>query len=283
MHADTRAAGINAADPHTKLPLKQIGQIKMSSITTQAASYQNGSKTQQGIGIRMIDMLNVEKGATVLDLGCGTGYLTKVLSERVGPEGKVVAVDPDGERLKIARENYSAQNIEYIQADDKTFPPGQYDLIVSNLVIHWISDKKAVLKHVYQNLRPGGCFAFTTTNGIYPIPVIGKTLFNKLVGPNFIDWMMKDKMMFLKESEYNSLASEVKFSQMSTTILPDYPKWRNLDDYIISMHGWFHGEFDPTEFDQEALQEIKKEYGNGPVTQSESIDILYAIFTKQMY
>ena len=79
----------------------------MSSVTTQAASYHKGSKTQQGIGMRMIDVLNVEKGATVLDLGCGTGYLTKVLSEQVRPEGKVVAVDPDGERLKIAREPLS--------------------------------------------------------------------------------------------------------------------------------------------------------------------------------
>ena len=73
----------------------------MSSVSMQAASYQNGSTTQQGIGSRMIDILNVEKGATVLDLGCGTGYLTKVLSERVGPEGKVVVVDPDGERLQM--------------------------------------------------------------------------------------------------------------------------------------------------------------------------------------
>ena len=56
----------------------------------------------------------------------------------------VVAVDPDGERLKIAREKYSASNIEYTQADDKTFPPGQCDLIFSNIVIHWISDKKAL-------------------------------------------------------------------------------------------------------------------------------------------
>ena len=46
----------------------------------------------------------MKKGATVLNLGCGTGYFTKVLSEQlqVGPEGKVVAVDSDGERLKIA-------------------------------------------------------------------------------------------------------------------------------------------------------------------------------------
>ena len=231
----------------------------------------------------MVDMLNVEKGATVLDLGCGTGYLTKVLSERVGPEGKVVAVDPDGERLKIAREKYSASNIEYIQADDKTFPPGQYDLIFSNIVIHWISDKRAVLKRIYQNLCPGGHFAFTTSDGVLPVPEIGKKLFNKLVGANFLDRIFKEKLMHLKASEYKSLATEAGFRQMSMTLIQDYPKWNNLDDYIDAMYGWFQGEFDPTEFDQEALQEIKEEYGNGPVCQSEPINHLHAILTKPMH
>ena len=255
----------------------------MSSITTQAASYQNGSKTQQSVGSRMIDMLNVEKGATVLDLGCGTGYLTKVLSEQVGPEGKVVAVDPDEERLKIAKEKYSARNIEYIQADNKTFPPGQYDLIFSNIVIHWISDKEAVLQQAYQNLCPGGRFAFTTANGYLPIPEIGKTLFNQLVGPDFLDWMVNEKMIFWNASEYVSVATDVGFRQISMTLLPDYPKWNNLDDYIDSMYGWFQGEFDPSQFDQNALQEIKREFGNGPVTQSEPIYNLHAILTKPMY
>ena len=56
------------------------------------------------------------------------GWKVSVLSERVGQEGKVVAVDLDGERLKIARERYSASNIEYIEADDKTFPPNIFTL-----------------------------------------------------------------------------------------------------------------------------------------------------------
>ena len=225
-------------------------------------------------------MLNVEKGDTVLDLGCGTGYLTKVLSERVGPKGKVVAVDPDGERLKIAREMYSAQNIEYIQADDKTFPPGQYDLIFSNIVIHWICDKEAVLQQAYQNLRPGGRFVFTTANGYLPIPEIGKTVFNKLVGPEFLDLMLNDKMTFWNEDEYKSLANNIGFRQTLMTLLLNTPKWKNLDDYIDSMYGWFQGEFDPTKFDQETLDEIKREYGNGPVTQSEPISTLYAQLSK---
>ena len=230
-------------------------------------------------------MLNVEKGATVLDLGCGTGYLTKVLSERVGPEGKVVAVDPDEERLKIAREKYSARNIEYIQADDEIFSPGQYDLIFSNIVIHWIRDKEAVLKRVYKNLRIGDCFAFTTANGNLPIPEIGTVLFNQLlvVGPDFLDWMTTEKMIFWNASEYVSAASDAEFKQMSMTLIPHYPKWTNLDDYINSMYGWFQGEFDPTKFDQEALYRIKKEYGNSQVTQLEPIYILHAILTKTIY
>ena len=85
----------------------------------------------------MSEMLFLRKGSTVLDLGCGTGYLTKLLSERVGPEGKVVAVDPDGERLKIAREKHSATNIDYIQADDQTFPSGQHFLDVSIRCTPW--------------------------------------------------------------------------------------------------------------------------------------------------
>ena len=255
----------------------------MSSVTTQAISYQNGSKTQQSVGSKMIEMLNVEKGATVLDLGCGTGYLTKVLSERVGPEGKVVAVDPDGERLKIARENHSASNIEYIQADDNTFPQGQYDLIFCNIVIHWIRDKEAVLKRVYNNLRVGGCFAFTTANGNLPIPEIGTALFNQLVSPDFLDRMTTEKMIFWNASQYVNAASDAEFKQMSMTIIPHYPKWKNLDDYINSMYGWFQGEFDPTKFDQEALYRIKKEYGNGPVTQLEPIYNLHAILTKTIY
>ena len=228
----------------------------------------------------MINMLNVEKGATVLDLGCGTGYLTKVLSERVGLEGKVVAVDPDEERLKIAREKYSASNIEYIQADDKTFPPGEYDLIFSNIVIHWISDKEAIIKQAYRNLRPGGCFAFTTAHGHLPIPEIGKVLFNPLVGPDFLEWMVNEKMTFWNASEYVSAATDAGFTQMSMTLISDYPKWNNLDDYIDSMYGWFQGEFDPMKFDQETLQKIKKMYGNGPVTQSEPIYNLHTILTK---
>ena len=247
---------------------------------SEAASYEQNSEVQRRLGVQLIDQVSIEKGATVLDLGCGTGYLTKVLSERVGPEGKVVAVDPDEERLKIAREKYSSPNIEYIQADDKTFSSGQYDVIFCNTVIHWIRDKKAAMKRIYEHLRSGGCFAFTTADGVLPVAEIGKKIFNKLVGPNFVEWIFKEKLMLLKMSEYKSLASDADFIQISMTIHPEYPIWKNLDEYVDAMYGWFQGGFNPAKFDQETYQEIKSNYGNGPVTLSEPINHFYAIFTK---
>ena len=83
----------------------------------QAASYECGSESQREAGIAMISMLNIPECSTVLDLGCGTGSLSRILSEKVGSKGRVEAVDPDGERVKIAREKYSASNIEYIQGN----------------------------------------------------------------------------------------------------------------------------------------------------------------------
>ncbi len=244
---------------------------------SQASSYEQKSKGQRNGGLDLIDMLNVEKGATVLDLGCGTGYLTKVLSERVGPEGKV---DPDGERLKIAREKYSASNIQYIHADDRTFPSERYNLVFSNAVIHWISDKEGLHGHVYNNLCVGGRFAFTTPNGFFPNPMVGIKLFDELVHPNFLHQMFHEKMILLSCNEYRNIATTAGFKNISTTVKNIDLQWSSLDSYIDSMYGWFQGEFDPKQFDKDKLDEIKQQHGDGPVIAPEPHRRLYVILTK---
>ena len=46
-------------------------------------------------------------GETILDLGCGTGELSAYLAELVGSQGKVIGVDPDKERIQLAKESHS--------------------------------------------------------------------------------------------------------------------------------------------------------------------------------
>ena len=79
----------------------------MSTIKAIAAQlYLENSLLQKDHADELMSMLSVPYGGLVLDLGCGTGHLATILSDLVGPEGRVVAVDPDAERIKISkREN----------------------------------------------------------------------------------------------------------------------------------------------------------------------------------
>lgn len=58
--------------------------------------------------------------------------------------------------------------------------------------------------------------------------------------------------------------------------------WKSLDDYIDAMYGWFQGEFDPSDFDKDALEKFKTEYGGGPVVQEQPIVQLYIVLTKPL-
>ena len=55
----------------------------------QASVYDSNSSQQRDTGLRLIELLDPKPGYKVLDLGCGTGYLTKTLADQVGHEGKV--------------------------------------------------------------------------------------------------------------------------------------------------------------------------------------------------
>ena len=248
----------------------------------QALSYEQHNTVQQGFGLQMIEKLQFSKGMRVLDLGCGTGNLTKMLSERVGLEGRIIAVDPDKERLQIARENYSASNIEYIEADDKTFPEGQYDLVFANTVIHWIQDKRALFEKVYKNLKIGGQFAFVTFDGVPKVHhKIVRRLFEELVSPDFFQELFGTKFLCLRSSEYESLASSLGFVKVSTEMTEHRDRWKNIDDCIDKWYSGLHkGAFNPEKFDKETLQQIKEEYGDGPIVYEESNRILLMILLK---
>jgi len=84
-------------------------------MTSSALLYRQVSSLQTEDGLKLIDRLSPLEGSRVLDLGCGTGYLASVLAQRVGPEGKVTGVDPDRERIRLAREQYGTiSNLQFL-------------------------------------------------------------------------------------------------------------------------------------------------------------------------
>lgn len=93
----------------------------------------------------------------VVDLGCGPGNVTRLLSER-WPEAKVTGVDRSPEMLSRARAE--APGIEWIEADMASWrPPEAVDLIYSNAALHWLEDPAGAMVGYLGWLNPRGVLA----------------------------------------------------------------------------------------------------------------------------
>ncbi|MFG1942208.1 class I SAM-dependent methyltransferase [Nonomuraea sp. NPDC048826] len=98
-------------------------------------------------------------GERFLDVGCGTGYLTRVVAPVVGPKGGVTGVDPSAEMIGYARER-APGNCDYQVAEGQAlpFPDGSFDAVVSSLAVHHIPEdaRPAAMREMFRVLRPGG-------------------------------------------------------------------------------------------------------------------------------
>ncbi|MEO3788507.1 class I SAM-dependent methyltransferase [Actinocorallia sp. B10E7] len=98
-------------------------------------------------------------GGRVLDVGCGTGYLTRLLSRLAGPTGAVTGLDLSPSMIDYARKHAPA-NCSYVVApgQDMPFEEASFDVVVSSLAVHHIpaSERAAALREMHRVLRPGG-------------------------------------------------------------------------------------------------------------------------------
>ncbi|MFC4531540.1 class I SAM-dependent methyltransferase [Sphaerisporangium dianthi] len=98
-------------------------------------------------------------GDRVLDVGCGTGYLSRVLAPVVTPTGHVTGLDPSPAMVEYARRR-APGNCDYVvgEGQDLPFPDASFDLVVSSLAVHHIpaGARAAAMSEMFRVLRPGG-------------------------------------------------------------------------------------------------------------------------------
>jgi trans-aconitate 2-methyltransferase len=124
-----------------------------------AAEYHRLSAPQFEWGQRVLSELHLRGDECVLDAGCGTGKLTRLLLRNL-PRGRVVGLDLSRNMVLHARQDLElefGERVRFVAADLVALPfRNCFDGIFSTASFHWVLDHDALFRNLYEALRPAG-------------------------------------------------------------------------------------------------------------------------------
>lgn len=160
-----------------------IGKVYMGREISQIMGFQGAAwleraeREKEERGDLLLAELRLQPGMNVADIGAGTGYYTRRIAPRVGPQGKVYAVDvqpPMVRMLEAAARQPGLSNIVPLlgSADDTRLPARSIDLALMVDVYHELEFPHEVLASIVRSLRPGGRVVFVEYRGEDPsVPI----------------------------------------------------------------------------------------------------------------
>ena len=116
--------------------------------------------------IRMLELVGIEPGWTCLDIGCGPGGITDLLSDKVGASGSVTGLDMNAGFLEHARAT-APPNVAFVAGDacGSDLLTGSFDLVHMRFVASPTGDVERLLAEAIRLTRPGGIVALQEPDG----------------------------------------------------------------------------------------------------------------------
>ncbi len=102
------------------------------------------------------EILALRPGQHVLDVGSGPGFLAAEMADEVGPDGRIVGVDPSESMLALASRHAPAAEFRPGGALELPFEGASFDVVVSTQVLEYVDDVASALAEARRVLRPGG-------------------------------------------------------------------------------------------------------------------------------
>ena len=245
---------------------QRIFSIAMFNRKAAAESYQQISRYQREFGEQFIqDELNplLQHGDAILDLGCGTGELSAYVAELVGQQGKVLGVDPDIDRIKVAQESHKGvKNLSFVEGSTSNFPnmgSKSYNIVFSNFVLHWVQNKDEAFRNMFSSLKPDGKIVICYEDHFTPLL---DRIFRELNPENFERLRNMHKFEMRPDIEemcaaagFNILKSyHVKMREMV------FENGENLRSFFWATT---HGVFDPQFVTEDRLASFCARYSSG--------------------
>lgn len=209
-----------------------------------APDYDRHALLQKEMADGLLDKLRGLNPKAVLDVGCGTGYLTRKLAEMF-PRAEALGIDIAPGMIEVANRQ-KRSNLRFSVGDGEGMKEREkHDLVVSNASLQWM-DAEKVFRGVHKILKPGGRFAFTT------------------FGPRTLRELKESGFRvnhFLSAKELKQIIGN-KFAAMSVQSAIASQKFKNIKELICHFKEvGAHATDSKNKTDPEAFRKYKEKFG----------------------
>jgi trans-aconitate 2-methyltransferase len=184
-----------------------------------AETYDNVSTIQEEFALKLIQLRNWTGNEIVVDAGCGSGRVTKILAKEI-PNGKIYAVDNDVNMIDKAKDNLSQfENVTIINSDlldlSLKINSSKVDVIFSSAVLHWILNHQKLFNTFFELLNQNGqlliqCGGYGNLKKA--ISVFDKVKDSAKFKGYFKEW--KEEWYFPKPSDTEKLLNEIGYKNI---------------------------------------------------------------------
>ena len=180
-------------------------------------------------GRGLIPVLDPQPGEVILDLGCGTGHLTKTIAES---GARVIGIDSSQKMIEMARATYP--ELEFLIADARNFSfTDPFDAIFSNATLHWVQPAESVVRCISTSLKTGGRFV-AEFGGKGNVATIIRAVQQSI--RELTDTEMEFGWYFPSIGEYASLLERYRLAVRSAIL---FERPTPLEDGEMGLRTWF--------------------------------------------
>lgn len=195
-----------------------------------AKAYSKYSKSQELWAKELLKKIVINKDDSILDIGCGDGKITNLLSNLTS--STVTGIDFSEDMIRLAKVSYEKPIFTKMDAQKMNFID-EFDIVFSNAALHWIEKHETVLYGIYSGLKSQGKILLQM-GGEGNASMIFKALENLKIeyGEYFKDFVFP--YSFHSDSYYLKLLKKVGFVECDVKLIPKDMIHDNMDAF----KGW---------------------------------------------
>lgn len=204
-------------------------------------------------GEDLIDLLQPLPTESILDVGCGTGYLTSLIAEKAA---QVVGIDSSTQMIQKAQQAYPL--VAFKTADITQFQSNtSFDAVFSNAVLHWVLQAPQAAQQMYAALKKGGRLV-VEMGGKGNVKAITDTLKQVLVKEGYTENAERELWYFPSMGAYTTVLENAGFRVVYAS---HYNRETELKDDGNGISDWIQmfGSYYLKDIQQEAAKQISQQ------------------------